>query len=176
MAKEQDSPEAKGKEQGGAPVVKQPLNIKKLLIIGVPVFLVQLAAIYFLMVKFIAPGGAPTADSGKAADAKESAEHPAQSIFVIKDIIVNPAGTNGTRFLLTTIGLEVTTPEAEKDLEKKEVQVRDVLNSVLTSKGLDELVNVEQREALRAEIFQKVGELVKPGSLANVYFSKFIIQ
>ena len=175
MAKEQDPIDPKAQHAAAEQVSKQPLNLKKLILFGVPVFLVQLVAIYFLMSKFVVPSSAAK-ESAKPAETKEAAEHPAQSIFVVKDIIVNPAGTNGTRFLLTTIGLEVTTPEAQNDLEKKEVQVRDILNSVLTSKGLDDLVNVEQREALRAEIFQKVSELVKSGTLANVYFSKFIIQ
>jgi flagellar FliL protein len=149
----------------------------KLVIIGIPVFLVQLAVVYFLVAKFVAPssgGGAP-AEPPKAAETKETAE-AAKSIFVVKDVIVNPAGTNGTRFLLTTVGFEINGVEKEKELEKREVQVRDVLNSILTSKGLDELVKIDQRETLRKEIFQKVGELLPAGTLTNVYFSKFIIQ
>ena len=95
---------------------------------------------------------------------------------MVKDLIVNPAGTNGTRFLLTTVGFEVTTPETQKELEAKEVQVRDILNTVLTGKGLDELVDVSQRETLRAEIAEKINALLKNGTLSSVYFSKFIIQ
>ena len=103
-------------------------------------------------------------------------EDPAQRIFVVKDLIVNPAGTNGTRFLLTTIGFEVSSPQAKIELEAKEVQLRDVLNTILTSKGMDDLVDVQKREILRREISAQVGELVRQGNLANVYFSKFIIQ
>jgi flagellar FliL protein len=94
----------------------------------------------------------------------------------VKDLIVNPAGTNGTRFLLTTVGFEVTTPEGLKELETKDVMVRDALNTILTSKDLATLVNVEGREALRKEIEEKVGSLLRTGTLTNVYFSKFIIQ
>jgi flagellar FliL protein len=175
MAKEQEPTDPKAPKQAGEAEPKQPLNLKKLVLFGVPVFLVQLVAIYFLMSRFISPSSAAPKEGAKPAEVKEQAEHPV-NIFVVKDIIVNPAGTNGTRFLLTTIGFEVSTPEAQKELERKEVQVRDVLNSILTSKGLDELVSVEQRETLRVEISQKVSEMVKSGSLANVYFSKFIIQ
>jgi flagellar FliL protein len=147
----------------------------KLVIIGIPVFLVQLAVVYFLVAKFAAsPSASAQSEPAKAAETKEPAE--AKSIFVVKDVIVNPAGTNGTRFLLTTVGFEISGAEREKDLEKKEVQVRDVLNTVLTSKGLDELVRPDQREALRKEIFQKVAEMLPAGTLTNVYFSKFIIQ
>ena len=175
MVKETQSPE-QAKQPPPPPAGPQGVTPVKLAVIGIPVFLVQLAVVYFLVAKFVAPSSAPSqAEPAKGAEQKESAEQ-AKSIFVVKDIIVNPAGTNGTRFLLTTVGFEISGAEREKDLEKKEVQVRDVLNTILTSKGLDDLVKVEQRDQLRKEISLKVGELLPPGALTNVYFSKFIIQ
>lgn len=161
------------------------LTPKKLILFGIPLFIAQLVIIYFVMVKFIIPANSSGNDASKSADAQEHAKNSEadatgqgapQSLFVVKDLIVNPAGTNGTRFLLTTIGFEVTSIEGQKELERKEVQVRDILNTILTSKGLDELINVGQREELRSEIAQKIGELLRSGSLTNVYFSKFIIQ
>ena len=173
MAKEQQPPEsAKTAPPAPAPQGMTPM---KLVIIGVPLFLVQLAVVYFLVVKFVAPGAAaPAPEQAKAVEQKESAE--AKSIYVVKDVIVNPAGTNGTRFLLTTVGFEVNGVEREKELERMEVQVRDVLNTILTNKGLEDLAGNEQREALRKEILQKVSTMLPAGSLTNVYFSKFIIQ
>ncbi len=177
MAKEILSPDqAKQPAQAAPPAAAQGATPMKLVIIGIPVFLVQLAVVYLLVSKFVAPSqGTAQAEPAKAAETKESSDQ-AKSIFVVKDIIVNPAGTNGTRFLLTTVGFEINGAEREKDLERKEVQVRDVLNTILTSKGLDELVKPDQREQLRKEIFQKVGEMLPAGVLTNVYFSKFIIQ
>jgi flagellar protein FliL len=174
QAEQPAGPAATGeaKKEGGLPV-------RKLLMFGVPVFVVQLVVVYFVMTRFASP--APAGETGQAASevkgsheaASESGE---QNIYVVKDVIVNPAGTNGTRFLLTTIGFEVTTGEGKRELENKDVQVRDMLNSILTSKDLSALVNAEGREPLRQEISQKVGELIRKGSLTNVYFSKFIIQ
>jgi len=155
------------------------LQVKKLLMFGVPVFIVQLVVVYFVMTRFASP--APAGENvHPASEVKGSHEGAAeageQNIYVVKDVIVNPAGTNGTRFLLTTIGFEVTTGEGKRELENKDVQVRDVLNSILTSKDLAYLVNADGREPLRQEIAQRVGELIRNGSLTNVYFSKFIIQ
>jgi len=175
MAKETQPPEP-AKPAAPAPAA-QGMTPMKLVIIGVPLFLVQLAVVYFLVVKFVAPGAAapaPAGEAAKAAEQKDASE--AKSIYVVKDVIVNPAGTNGTRFLLTTVGFEINGVEREKEVEKMEVQVRDVLNTILTSKGLEDLSGNEQREALRKEILQKVGAMLPAGSLTNVYFSKFIIQ
>jgi flagellar FliL protein len=151
-------------------------NIGKLLAIGVPLFLVQVVLIYFVVTKFLAPGSATPAQPAQDPHAAVATEDPGQRIFVVKDLIVNPAGTNGTRFLLTTIGFEVSSTQAKQELELKEVQLRDVLNTILTSKGMDDLVDVQKREELRRQISKEVGDLVRQGSLANVYFSKFIIQ
>ena len=175
MAKETQPPEP-AKPAPPAPAA-QGMTPMKLVIIGVPLFLVQLAVVYFLVVKFVAPGAAAPAPAGEAAKAAEQKDAlEAKSIYVVKDVIVNPAGTNGTRFLLTTVGFEINGVEREKEIEKMEVQVRDVLNTILTSKGLEDLSGNEQREALRKEILQKVSTMLPAGSLTNVYFSKFIIQ
>lgn len=184
MAKEAQAPETKPENAPAAASAKKPMDMKKLIMIGVPLFIVQLALVFFLATKFLAPSGAshePAKETEKATEQKSEGESGKEgeggaSIFVVKDLIINPAGTNGTRYLLTTVGFEVSSPEAQKELEKKDMQVRDALNSVLGSKGLDELVNIEERPKLRDELSEKISEILKTGSLKNVYFSKFIIQ
>jgi flagellar basal body-associated protein FliL len=170
-------------------VPAQKLPVKKLIMFGVPLLVVQLVLVYFLITKFLAPspqasGGTEAqktegqAEGGKEGHGsqKEGQGESEGKIYVVKDLIVNPAGTNGTRFLLTTVGFEVTTPEALKELENKDVMVRDVLNTILTSKDLTTIVNIEGRESIRKEIEQKIGSILRGGALTNVYFSKFIIQ
>lgn len=161
-------------QAGQAP--KESFNIKKILMISVPIVLVQIVLIYFIFVKFIAPSVDQPKKSEENHQETSNAETEQTQVLVIKDIIVNPAGTNGTRFLLTTIGLEVPSPEIKTELEQKEVQTRDILISVLTSKGLEELNAPQFKEALRKEILEKINSVLKKGKIKNVYFSKFIIQ
>ena len=153
----------------------QPLLTRKMLMIGIPVVFVEAVLVYFLTAMFVVPRISGAAEHPAEADKKPLAV-PEPQVFVVNDLIVNPAGTNGTRFLLTTIGVEVSTPEAKAELEKKELQVRDILNSILTSKGLDSLVDVGHRESLRREIFERVRKLLTTGKPEQVYFSKFIVQ
>lgn len=180
MAKTAENPEA-----APATADKGGMSIKKLIMFGVPVFLIQLVLVYFLITQVIAPApsshdeaaaAAPASGHGEKEEGGQGEAGAETKIYVVKDVIVNPAGTNGTRFLLTTVGFEVTTLEAEKELEAKDVQVRDALNSVLTTKTLGVLSLPENRDSLRLEITQRVGKLIRSGSLTNVYFSKFIIQ
>ena len=78
----------------------QPFFTKKIVMIGVPIFVVQLAIIYFLMAKFIAAPQHAEASPAKAEEESQKTESATQNIFLIKDVIINPAGTNGTRFSL----------------------------------------------------------------------------
>jgi flagellar protein FliL len=158
---------------------KKPSSMKKLIMIGIPVFLLQVVVLYFVAAKFLVtpPASAETPEvRHEEPEGHEGAEGPAQSIFVVKDIIVNPAGTNGTRFLLMTVAFEVSSPGTQKELEQKEIQVRDALNTILGTMSLEQLASTEQREALRTQIAERVGEMLKTGSVTSVYFSKFIIQ
>jgi flagellar FliL protein len=150
--------------------------MKKVLMFGVPIFLVQVVVIYFLVTKFIFPSDVTQAAEKTSEKPPEKTEEVVRHVYVVGDLIVNPAGTNGTRFLLTTVGVEVDSPQTKAELEKKDIQVRDALISILTSKGLDQLGRVDQREVLRGEIAQKIGEMLTTGKPKNVYFGKFIIQ
>ena len=183
MAKTPDAAQQPAKTT--EPEAEGGLSMRKLLLFGIPVFVVQLVIVYFVITRLFVPASSASLDpvaaaamrgQGVRAPGDYAGGTSAVSIYVVKDIIVNPAGTNGTRFLLTTIGFEVSSPEARRELELKDVQLRDLLNTILTSKDMVTLSLVDQREALRQEIARKVGAMVQSGTLHNVYFSKFIIQ
>jgi flagellar FliL protein len=167
--------EPKGKTETPPPAATKSSLQKKILMFGLPIFLIQAVAVYFLTAKIIYPASVKHAVNAPQEETKVDQEQEAQ-IYVVKDLIVNPAGTKGTRFLLTTIGIEVASPAAKQELEKKEVQVRDILNSILSSKELEELVDGQKKKGLRKEIADQIKKMVPEDQLKNVYFSKFIIQ
>ncbi|HUN65406.1 MAG TPA: flagellar basal body-associated FliL family protein [Bacteroidota bacterium] len=176
MAKEASASEdPKAKTDAAPPAPTKSSLQKKILMFGIPIFLVQAAAVYFLTAKILYPASVRHSGGTVQEEAKPEPE-PESQIYVVKDLIVNPAGTKGTRFLLTTIGIEVASPAAKAELEKKDVQVRDILNSILSGKELDELVDGQKRKNLRKEIADQVKKMVPDDQLRNVYFSKFIIQ
>lgn len=173
MAKEVQSQQNQQQQQ--AQQQTAVLSTKKILMIGVPLFLIQVVVVYFIVVKLF---GNSAGSSGTPQQAVEQQVPSASTskVFVVKDMIVNPAGTGGNRYLLVTVGLEVNTSKAYDEFQQKEVQVHDVLNTLFASKSLYELIDVSKREALRKEIAQKTSALLTSGTVTNVYFSKYIIQ
>jgi flagellar protein FliL len=183
MAKQEEAAAPAAKAAGGG------ISIKQLLMFGVPVFVVICGLMIWLLPKFLGPPAAGSPEKPAAAESKghgeksegheggEGEEGGAEpNIYIVKDVILNPAGTNGTRFLLTTVGFEVSNAEAKKEIEAKDVQVRDALNTILTAKSLTTLSLPENRDSIRQEIAERVGKLLRTGELTSVYFSKFIIQ
>jgi flagellar protein FliL len=163
------------------------LSLVTMIGIGGGVFLLQTVVVYLLIVFVLVPklggGGEGHEKSGKEAHTEATEEEASgegnttgQFVFVVKDLIINPAGTGGTRFLLTTVGVETVNEEELKSIEKKDVLVRDVLNTILASKTVELLDDQTKREELRREIRDSLKKSVRPEKISQVYFSKFIIQ
>ena len=197
--------ETKEKKSGG-------INFKAL-IIGIPLFILQVFAIYYITATVLL-----NTDSSSDKDSKKAAKHveaeddghgssddghdssddhyeetpvkdvdeegyyepPVQRlgehIFAIEDIIVNPAGTNGKRLLLTSIGLDVPTEVQLQELQKKEILVKDLIVNLLSSKNLNELRSPQKKEELKKEITVELKKLIRKVKINRVYFSKYIIQ
>jgi len=135
-------------------------------------------------------GNAEHQEAGEhAAVAEESSSHDsehgdgyggafsaADDIFLVSDLIVNPAGTGGTRFLSTTVGIEATSADARNKLENREVVVRDALIGILSTQSVSELSDFKQRERLRKLIQLSLQKLLDTKDIDQVYFTEFVLQ
>lgn len=185
---------------GYAPSEKKSLSLVMMIGIGFGVFVLQAVLVYVLIVFVLIPkmsGGATHEKAAKTeksestkAEAEAETEADAEAddessgtkkdagkfVYVVKDLIINPAGTGGTRFLLTTVGVETKNEEELKSVEKKDVLVRDILNTILAAKTVEYLDDQANREVLRKEIRDSLKKAIRPEKISQVYFSKFIIQ
>lgn len=114
--------------------------------------------------------------AGKHGEAESGAEKPANNIYMIKEIIVNPAGTSGTRFLSTSIGFQMANGEVSKLFEAQEAVVRDALITILSSRTVPELTDSLQRESLRQQILLQVRKLLGTEEVTAAYFTEFVLQ
>jgi len=114
--------------------------------------------------------------SSKHGEGESAEEEPANNIYMVKEIIVNPAGTSGTRFLSTSIGFQLANSEVSKLFEAQEAVVRDVLITILSSRTVPELTDSQQRENLRQQILLQVRKLLGTEEVTAVYFTEFVLQ
>lgn len=161
--------------------------------------LIAVVAAYFLTVQVLKPMMAPgsTAPAGENAQVTEEeaappaeehgdghgghggdseGAHKGSTFHTIESIVVNPAGTAGTRFLSCSVNFEVDSKASLKAFEALDVQIRDVLITILSSKTVDELADIAERNRMRREILSVVNKVTAPATAKAVYLTDFVLQ
>jgi len=108
--------------------------------------------------------------------AEETAFKSTGLIKEFEDIIVNPAGTEGRRYFVLTLSMEVDKSKCLDELETKTPIVRDALITLLSSKKLDYLSDVANMEDLRKEIIDESNLYLEKGKVIRVYFTGYVLQ
>lgn len=107
---------------------------------------------------------------------KKSSGESEALIYAIRDIVVNPAGTGGSRFLSVSFGFELASSEFESEFAAREAMVRDALITILSSKTVAQLTDAKQKEIVRYQIKKRVSKLMDTDELIGVYFTDFVLQ
>ena len=163
--------------------------------IGVGVILIGVALALFVLQPMMSgsDGGEDTAQieqSGSRTDGHqakpESKRKQAKSggrgeaapalVYAIKDIVVNPAGTGGTRFLSVSFGFELDSPELSAVFEGRELAVRDALITILSSKTVVQLTDAKEKEIARYQIKKRLEQLLNTDEITGVYYTDFVLQ
>jgi flagellar FliL protein len=177
-------PESEPKKGGFKLKLSIPPIVKNI-VIFFAAFVVLVMAAYLLTSKVLKPfmkaqiqksATQKTKAVAKRKVQKAQAPNEVKEVFLVSDMIINPAETNGTRFLNTTIGLGVGDPLAKAALEERAPQVRDALISILTTKTIPELVHPDGKKILRTGIMEKVNKIIAPNRILEVYFVDFVLQ
>ena len=158
----------------------------KIFIIGIPLFIVQLVVVYFITANILLNKMAEKehpGDSENGSTATEKAEGDSSAnvelgkfLYQVDDIIVNPAGTKGKELLLASVAFDLKSEENKVEMEGKDVLVKDLVISVLSSKNIAQLGNTSYRDTLRIEIQSKLNDFLPTVGVNKVYFSKYIIN
>ncbi len=182
--------------QPAAAKVKLPSNLTALLtkvaIFGV-IGLVAIVAAYVVTLKVLKPmlaSEAPAVEQSapakvepaKVTTAEErGGEHGsgegngASEFFTIESIVVNPAETGGTRYLSCSVSFEVA-KDALSVFKEKQVKIKDILITILSSKTVEELADVKQRNDMRKQILAVVNRYVAPVQADAVFLTDFVLQ
>jgi len=124
-----------------------------------------------------APGAAaPAAPAVQKEEAKSTEGEAGGEVYMVSNLLVNPTGTSGTRYLSATLGLEVRTKSAAEKLRARDVQVRDLLLSILSARTVEQLTDFQSRDQMRQEILLRLNRLLGSGDISAVYFVDYVLQ
>ena len=141
--------------------------------------------------KFIGPmvagmmGRASSAPKDTVAHEAEAAGHDsasaegkssAPSIHLLENLVLNPAGSGGSRFLLLSVGIETNGSNTATEFQARDSELRDIILTALGSKTVDNLTDITAREGIKAELQSAVSARFGKGSVKRLYFPQFVVQ
>lgn len=94
----------------------------------------------------------------------------------IGNMIINPAGSDGRRYLMVSIGLETDESAVLDELGEKDVVVRDVILKRLGARTVKELSDTKLRDELKQELRDTVNTVLSRGAVSRMYFTQYVLQ
>lgn len=93
-----------------------------------------------------------------------------------QNIVLNPAGSNGSRFLMVSAAFELVDAKADQSMKEREPEVRDRILALLGQKTIEELTDITQRDAIKQQVLAAVAPMFAKGAVVKVFFPQFVIQ
>jgi flagellar protein FliL len=117
-------------------------------------------------------------ESGGHGKSKHGGGHGASKspLFSVENLVINPAGTQGTRFLIVTIALEMKDADATPELTARDPEIRDLLLSLLSARTVEQLSDLGGRDALKEEIRVAIEGVLGPDKVIRVFIPQYVLQ
>jgi flagellar FliL protein len=119
--------------------------------------------------------GEAAAGGEHGAEGKEGAAG-AIPVLVLDNLVLNPAGSGGTHFLLLTVAIEVGNAAAAASFTARDAELRDIVLTSLGSKTTEQLTDISARDQFKTEIQQAIDEHFGKKSVKRLYFPQFVVQ
>jgi len=119
-----------------------------------------------------APGG----DASAAAKPSGSGSGGDKELFPVKDLVVNLARSKRTRYLKTSLQLQLAGSAAASRAKAMKPQLKDALLILLSNHSVDELKTMQGKYELKRQIVSRLNNVLGEGTVLNTYFTEFVIQ
>jgi flagellar FliL protein len=110
------------------------------------------------------------------AKAESKGENSGGAVWPIENLVLNPAGSNGSRFLMVNATFELKDEASKEAAKDKEAEARDIILALLGKKTLDQLSDIAQRDQIKKEVLAAVAPIFPKGVVTKVFFPQFVIQ
>lgn len=123
-----------------------------------------------------AEGAADDGHGGKAAPADPSAPIGEANSYRFENIVVNLAGTMGTRYLKTSFQVAGEKPDVVARFEAAKPQLGDITLAVLSSLTLADLEEPGSRNIIRERLIAAYNRALGARVVDRLFFSEFVVQ
>ena len=116
--------------------------------------------------------GGDVANAGKEAPTPGDAGHSVS----LNKLLVNVAGTMGSRYLLSSITLLGDAADFPARVAQHEPQLRDMASGILNTKTIADLEKPGARNLIRGELLAGFNTILGNSAVREIYFTEFAIQ
>jgi flagellar protein FliL len=122
-------------------------------------------------------GEGEAADSAGHGAEGEGGGGAASNLHLIDNLVMNPAGSGGSRFLMMSAAIELREASQVEELKARDAETRDLVLRVMGARTVEELAETANREGLKKEMADSLGVFFKDKkAVRRVYFPQFVIQ
>jgi flagellar FliL protein len=99
------------------------------------------------------------------------------TVHMMENLVLNPAGSNGTRFLMAAVAAEVKDEKVKEELTGRDAEIRDAVLRILGERTVDQLADMSLREGIKKQLVDSLNaRLGSKSAIKRVYFPQFVIQ
>jgi flagellar FliL protein len=91
-------------------------------------------------------------------------------------VLVNLAGSMGSRYLLASVTLVGTRLDFEKFVESHKAQLTDLAAGILSAKTMEDLEKPGARNTVRSELLAAFNTALGEGTVQELYLTEFAVQ
>jgi flagellar FliL protein len=109
-------------------------------------------------------------------DQKKAPATAKKDTVTMNKLLVNVAGTMGSRYLLVSLSVAGSDPEFKAKIQEVEPQLRDSACSALATKTLADLEKPGARNLIRSELISGFNSILGGAIVQEIYLTEFAIQ
>ncbi|MEN8189996.1 MAG: flagellar basal body-associated FliL family protein [Thermodesulfobacteriota bacterium] len=94
----------------------------------------------------------------------------------IKEFIVNIIAEEGSHYVKASLTLELDKEETLEETNKRMAQIRDAILLLVGNKTYEELLDLQGKKQLKAELLSKINAIIQSGQVKSIYFTDFVVQ
>ncbi len=106
----------------------------------------------------------------------EKGDESNEGIYIIDNLLINPAKSGGRRHLLVAFGLEYHDLLVKEELERLDPQIRDNLITLLAGQEMSILSEIAYREKIRESLLKAINYHLEDGEVEKLFFVKYVFQ
>lgn len=119
---------------------------------------------------------AAAAEGDHEAPKEGEAKAEGAAVHLLENLVLNPASSGGSRFLLLTVAIEVGNAKAGEDFKTRDAELRDIILTALGVKTVEELTEIARREQFKTELKTAINAKFGKKAVKSLYFPQFVVQ